>query len=391
MTLSAEQQTQVLDCARDLIRVPSLTGQEAEVIAVVQRWMQTLGYQDIHVDMCGNIVGMMGTGSATPLTLIDSHVDVVPANGTWVHPPFAAEVSDGRLYGRGATDMKGPFAASLCGVAYAAQLGALGGMVAVSASVGEEDTEGLCLRVLGEELKPGRVVICESTGLRLNHAQRGRAELFVRTLGRSAHASTPQMGINALRQMCKLIAAIDTIQPPTDPQLGAGILEPTEIISVPYPSISVLPSECQVRYDRRLLVGEYTEEALAPIRAVIAQLAAADPTFAAQVEIVSSDFTCYTGYKLHADKVQPAWRLPADHEWVRRAQAQLQSVGQAATLGHYSFCTNGSYTMGIAGIPTVGYGPGREDVAHIADEWLDLAELYAATEGYAALAGAGWA
>jgi acetylornithine deacetylase/succinyl-diaminopimelate desuccinylase-like protein len=88
---------------------------------------------------------------------------------------------------------------------------------------------------------------------------------------------------------------------------------------------------------------------------------------------------------LHQEKFQPAWRLNPDDPWVRAAQAALQQANQAAETGHYSFCTNGSYTAGVVHIPTLGYGPGFEQTAHTTDEYLELSQLFGAAEGYYAL------
>jgi acetylornithine deacetylase/succinyl-diaminopimelate desuccinylase-like protein len=126
---------------------------------------------------------------------------------------------------------------------------------------------------------------------------------------------------------------------------------------------------------------------LAPILATIAKMAAADPAFQAEATIDIDSFTCYTGQVLQALKFQSAWRFaPTDNLPAAAAEA-LRNGGQAAELGHYSFCTNGSYTAGVAKLPTVGYGPGFEATAHTTDEYLDLEQLFGATEGYYALAG----
>src|SRR5690606_28505152 len=94
----------------------------------------------------------------------------------------------------------------------------------------------------------------------------------------------------------------------------------------------------------------------------------------------------YTGRTLTHRSVAPAWKTPPDSPLVRAAQEALRGIGQAGELGAYSFCTNGSGSAGVLGIPTIGYGPGRESEAHIVDEWLELDQLYSATAGYIALA-----
>lgn len=382
--LDAQHRQQVADVCRSLVQIQSHAGEERAVIERVREWMVNLGYADIRVDECGNVIGVLH-GSDGPVVLYDSHVDIVPAADAnqWRYPPYAAEVVNERIYGRGSSDMKGALAASLVGLAAAHADGRLQGTVLVSATVGEEHIEGLAMGHVVDHYRPDLVVICESTALRLNIAQRGRAEIQVTTHGKSAHASNPAVGINALRHMTRLVTALDMLPPPSDTLLGDGILEPTTIISTPYPNVSVIPWRCDVRYDRRTLVGETTESVLAPIREIIDRLSHDDPTFRAEASIVPGEFVCYTGLKLTQETFAPAWKMRPDDVWVQAAQHALGPV----ELGHYSFCTNGSYSAGRKGIPTLGYGPGYEHTAHTTDEYLELSQLFGAAEGYYRLGG----
>ncbi len=385
--ITAEQKEQTVEILQSLVRVKSLSGEEQQVIDLVTGHMNGLGYEDVRVDECGNVIGVLRGGDG-PTVLYDSHVDTVDIGNRdeWRHDPLGAEEDGGRIYGRGTCDMKGALAASLVGLAAAKADGTLKGTALVSASVGEEIIEGLTMRPIIDRYSPDLVVICESTELRVNVAQRGRAEIAIAVHGKSAHASSPQVGINAFRNMAKLALALDEIVPPHDEQLGYGILEPTQAITSPYPGVSVVPWRCDARYDRRLLVGEGEDEVLAPIREVFARLKAADPQFNAEAHIVPGKFTCYTGLTLEQETLAPAWRMANDDPWVLAAQAALVAGDSKNALGHYSFCTNGSYTKGRAGVPTLGYGPGKENTAHITNEYLELSQLFGAVEGYHALA-----
>lgn len=381
----SELREQVLDIVQSLVRVKSYSGDEGAVIEIVTGWMNQLGYEDIRLDACGNVVGKLSSGKPGPVVLYDAHVDTVPAldESEWTYPPFGGEITDDRIWGRGSTDMKGPLAAALVGLAAAKIDGTLRGTVFLSASVGEEHIEGVALEPVVKHYSPDLVVICEPTANKLATAQRGRAEIEVLVHGKSAHASNPDVGVNAFRNMSRLVVELDKLEPPTDAQLGAGILEPTAVISSPYPNVSVVPFLCSARYDRRLLVGEGADEVLAPVQAVIDRMSAEDPQFKAMANILPGKFTCYTGHVLEQETLAPAWRMETDHHFVQAAQGALHDV----ELSHYSFCTNGSYSLGRAGIPTLGYGPGYEYHAHIVDEYLELAQLFGALEGYYALAG----
>ncbi|MEO0561622.1 MAG: YgeY family selenium metabolism-linked hydrolase [Chloroflexota bacterium] len=384
MPITEQQHRQALEITQSLVQIPSLAGDEKAVVDRVKRWMLDLGYQDVRVDACGNVIGALH-GSDGPTVMYDSHVDTVPAGDetAWTYAPFGGAVVGERIYGRGTSDMKGALAASLVGLAAAHADGTLRGTALVSATVGEEHIEGLAMGRAVDHYHPDLVVICEATALKLATAQRGRAEINITTYGKSAHASSPHIGINAMRHMARLVNALDDLVAPTHPTLGQGILEPTTIISSPYPNVSVIPWRCDARYDRRTLVDETAEDVLAPIQAVIDRLHAEDDAFQAEAVIVPGTFTCYTGLELQQPTFAPAWAMPHDGAWVRAAAAALGD----AEHGHYSFCTNGSYSLGRAGIPTLGFGPGFEHTAHITDEYLDFDQLYGAVDGYYRLGG----
>lgn len=385
MILSDERKRQVVEIAQNLIRAKSLAGEEGAAAQAAIQAMHALNYDEINVDALGNVVGILRPTSAASdageSLLFDSHMDTVAAAGAWTKDPFGGEVSAGRIWGRGASDMKGALAASICGAAYARDDRKLKNAIYVSASVNEEQIEGLALADVLEQYKPSRVVICESTDLKLSIGGRGRAEVFLTVEGVPAHASTPQLGVNALKQTARLILALNEWQPPHDDVLGYGIFEPTEIISNPFPSVSVLPDRCRVRCDRRLLAGETENDVTAPINKIIAELHRQDVTFKARAEIDTETIKTYAGATRTALKFQPAWKMDPQHPFVSAAR---QALGNPA-ISYYSFCTNAARSAGIMNLPTIGFGPGSEHHAHIADEYCELDQLWGAAQGYYAL------
>jgi acetylornithine deacetylase/succinyl-diaminopimelate desuccinylase-like protein len=151
----------------------------------------------------------------------------------------------------------------------------------------------------------------------------------------------------------------------------------TDIISEPYPGRSVIPYRCRVTYDRRLLLNETAESVLAEIEAT-SGLSEIDHRLSLQ----DGDDKSYTGMSLAGSKFYPAWMLPAEHPYVQRALSGLRAAGLSPHLGAFRFCTNAAYSIGIAGVPTVGFGLGREIEAHTVDESVALADLQAACQGY---------
>jgi putative selenium metabolism hydrolase len=156
----------------------------------------------VWTDRIGNVVGRIGPGTG-PRLLYNGHMDTVGVGdpGAWTHDPFGAEIHDGLLYGRGATDMKGPLASLVYGAKALKDRGVeLAGDLYVVGVVQEEPCEGYAMRVLVEEegLRPDWVVLAEPTNLRVSRGHRGRMEMHVTVRGRSSHASMPHLGENAI-------------------------------------------------------------------------------------------------------------------------------------------------------------------------------------------------
>jgi len=359
-----------------LVGTPSPSGSEGAVAELVQAEMQRLGYA-VEVDALGNVTGTRDGGDG-PCVLFDAHMDTVGVTdpAEWSADP-AGELRDGRLYGRGAMDMKGPLAAVVHGAAAAE----LGGRVVVCASIAEEMIEGFATVDVARRVHPDVAVICEATARRVAIGQRGRAELIVEVHGSPTHSSRPELGVNAVEAMADVLAAAREIELPEHEALGRAILVPTDIVSRPFPALSVVPDLCTVTFDRRTLPGESEDSVVEPLRAAVE--AAVGPRGATATVTIGVDrFDSYSGARVEAPNFAPAWFTDPEREPARTALAAL-----GAGRHHWAFCTNGSGTAAL-GIPTLGYGPGDETLAHRVDEHIELAELRAGAEGYATLAAA---
>ena len=364
--------------AQSLVQQPSLSGEERAVADRVQAEMQALGFTAITVDANGSVVGIIDGAQPGPTILLDAHIDTVGiAPGVpWTQEPHGGRVVDEAIYGRGTADMKGALAAMIHAAA-AVDRTKLYGRIAVSATTLEEVLEGVTLRTVMHQVQPDFVVIGEATNLNLNRGGRGRAEVHLSTIGRPAHSSSPHLGRNAVLDMMKVIAAIETLELPTEPLMGPALMALTDIISEPYPGYSVIPSLCKVTYDRRLLPGETPADVLSAITEHPALQG-----LPLQAQIAAGEHVAYTGTTLHADKFFPAWIFPESHPFVASALAGLHETGLQPQISAYRFCTNGAYSAGIAGVPTIGFGPAKESDAHVVDERLLLSDLFAAAQGY---------
>ncbi|HXR39256.1 MAG TPA: YgeY family selenium metabolism-linked hydrolase [Terracidiphilus sp.] len=371
---------------QELIRRQSYSGHEEDVVDCVKRAFAQLGFDDLLVDVCGSVLGRIKGNRPGKVILLDGHIDTVPVpdKSTWTHHPFGGELVDGRIYGRGTSDMKGAVSAMIAASAFFAAdtKRAFAGEIYVSGVVHEECFEGIAAREISARIKPDYVVIGEASELNLKRGQRGRAEIVVETFGKPAHSANPRAGINAVYKMAELIREIGNLTAPVHPILGEGILELTDIKSSPYPGASVVPDYCRATYDRRLLVGETKESVLAPLLALIGEIESKDPGFKATAQFASGVEKCYTGAEIRGERFFPGWVFDEDDELVQAALKGLRSAGLNPQITQYSFCTNGSHYAGEAGIRTIGFGPSRESLAHTIDESIEIDQLLKAVEGY---------
>ncbi|MFG1955784.1 YgeY family selenium metabolism-linked hydrolase [Micromonospora sp. NPDC048830] len=374
----------ITDFLLRLLATRSYSTEESAAAQVLAEELAGFGFE-VEVDDVGSVVGALVLGDG-PTVLLDSHLDtVVVVDPTeWTRNP-EGEIAAGRAYGRGAVDMKGPLAACVHGVAALRGLGV--GKIVISGTVAEELVEGPALVRVAERVQPDFVVICEASAGRIAAGQRGRAELCIEVEGRSSHSAFPQVGLNAAEVMADVIAALRSVEGPTHPTLGEGILVLTDVMSQPYPGLSVVPERCVATYDRRTLVGETEEDVLRPVRTVVEAVTARWGTHGT-VSIATDEYAAYTGTQIQAPNFAPAWLTAQDSVIVTAAMEGLRSAGLDAVVSHYRFCTNGSGTAGHLGIPTIGYGPGEEDQPHTVDESIALADLHAGARGYAAIVSA---
>ncbi len=373
----------LLDFLRGLVQLESTPGREERVVRRVVEEMRALGYDTAEVDAAGNAVGRAGEGS--PVVLIDCHIDTIPLHSVeaWRHPPLAAEVAEGRLYGLGVCDMKASAAASVYGVArLLAAHGRLRGTVWVVCSIAEEMMEGAALAPTFDRCRPDVVLIGEPTDLRLCIGQRGRAKLEVDVTGVACHAGHPEVGVNAVEWMAALISAVERLDHPQDPELGSRSITCIDVHSEPYPSVSMVPGHCRARFDCRFGRGETADSLLQALRGQVDTGGRLERTPAVDCHLFLADFETYVGHSYRVPEFAAAWYTPPDSELVRHSLSGLKREGIRPLTATYGFCTNGSLTAGLRGVPTVGFGIGREEEAHTVDEYVTLEKLFRGTRGY---------
>lgn len=385
--LSPDDKSQLTTLLSRLIRTRSISSKEEQVAQLLMEELRAIGLQDVRVDRIGNVVARMGS-AAQPRLLYNGHMDTVDVTNysAWEVDPWKGLVKNGNIYGIGASDMKASIAAMVYGVKLLLDANVeLNGELVLAFVVQEEPCEGMAMQVLVEEegVRPDMVVLGEPTNLHISRGQRGRVELRVVTRGRSGHAAQPETGENAIYTAMRLIFGIELLSGnlASDRFLGPGSMVITQIQS-DSPSRNAVPDTCSFYIDRRLTLGETETRALAEIQSIIMR-----EGVSATVEVTEYEGVSYTGYSFRKREVFPSWALPAEHPLVQTSVNTVRKVlGRRPEITRWAFSTDGVYTMGQAHIPTIGFGPGRDELAHTPNEHVRLENVHLAAEAYAQLA-----
>lgn len=378
-----------IDLLQQMIRTPSLPGQEGEMAALVAGEMRDLGYDEVRVDEAGNVLGRIrGRGDAPDLmfnTHLD-HVDVGDPAG-WPHPPFGGEIHDDRIWGRGAVDIKGPMAAQIVGVARILQGERPPGDVWVTAVV-QEEIGGVGARYLAETLPTPIVIVGEPSRNILRRGHRGRTELVVHLEGRSVHASVPDQGVNPLYALGLFLEGLGSLEMEQDADLGVATVAPT-LLRTDQSSANVVPGEVWQTCDWRNVPAQPAAEAQSLLESLAARVLQ-DPRAPGGTEISVSvpvvERRSYTGMIRSIPGAHPAYILPAGHPAVKAAEAicaEVLKVDRPTEV--WQFATDGGH-YSEAGMVPIGFGPGNEFLAHTVDEHIEipaLAEAMAVNEALA--------
>jgi len=351
--------------------VPGAAG-EGPVAAFIAEWLAAAGLE-VHMQEVRpgrpNVIGIArGTGGGRTL-LLDGHIDTVGVAG--MAAPFEPQIREGRLYGRGAYDMKGGLAACLV-AAVEARRRALRGDVVVAA-VMDEEYAGLGTAAVADRFRADGAIVAEPTELELVVAHKGFVWLEVETQGVAAHGSRPHLGVDAIAKMGGVLVELDRLavelsrRPPHSllgaPSVHASLIEGGQ-------ELSSYPERCVLSLERRTLPGETGDAAEAELTTIVARLAAADPAFRAVVR---------------RGLVRAPLETQAGAAILGAVQGTAAGVlGRAVALAGVSFWTDAA-TLHEAGIPTVLFGPLGAG-AHAVEEWVDLASVQTCAEVYLATA-----
>lgn len=356
--------------ASRLVRTPSVNplleqggAGECQVAALTEGWLRDWGYRPVVSEVAPgrcNVVGRRGAGRG-PSLLLNGHLDTVGVAG--MVDPFSGAVRDGRLYGRGAADMKSGVA---CVLGTAAELAReeIRGELIVALTADEEHASLGMEALVASGVRADAAVVCEPTGLAIMPAHKGFLWMDVRTRGRAAHGSRPDAGVDAITHMGHVLTAFEEesrrlARETGHPLLGPASLHAGTIEGGSAPS--VYPDGCRLVVERRTLPGETPEGVMAQVLEVLER---------ARERCPDLDATVDAGLYRAATEVKAGSGVVAG---LRRA---CRRAGLQGAVGGMTAWVDACF-LNECGVPAVCFGPGSIAQAHATEEWVRVDEIEA--------------
>jgi putative selenium metabolism hydrolase len=369
-----------IDFAQELIRMPSMSYEEADIANLIAAELQHLAFDEVSIDAAGNVIGRIyGQDRQLPALVLNTHLDHVDPGDLdlWPTNPYAGTIVEGRIIGRGACDIKGPLAVQVYAMAALRRSGQLPRRDVVFTGVVQEEIGGAGAQHWVENLDypVALVVLGEPSENNLALGHRGIVQMWVTFYGRSAHASAPQKGVNPNYALAEFLGKLQpaTSELAVHPVLGPTTVVPT-IIEVDTTSSNVIPAWTRVLLDVRT-TGESKQSLLAFVESL-----AGDHSYTV------TDAWCSEPTPLDPDsETIYGFDTPADSEVVQHARKLIgEGMGRLPELISYQFATDGRHFVPY-GIPIIGYAPGEESQAHTAGESIAISQIDEALHGYVQL------
>jgi succinyl-diaminopimelate desuccinylase len=362
------------------VHAPALGRDEATAAGIVAEAMAGFGWQaEVEEVAPGrpNVVAVIEGGLSGPSLLFEGHTDVVTEGdaAAWSFPPFAGDVVDGRLRGRGSADMKGGVAAMLYAAAALHAGGAFPGRVVLAALADEEGmmSGAKAFVASGRALGIDGAIVCEPEAGEVCVAQKGALRLLVEVEGKMAHGAMPDQGRNPIPALATVLGAIAAEERwlreahGEHALLGWPSLTPTVLRAGEAEQLNVIPSRAWCGIDVRSLPGIDHGALVERLRAA-ASFEARRHGVAVRVEVLED---------------RPATEIDTAHPLVEAVAAAHEEVtGRARRFGGVPGTTDGTILWRDAGVPVVVYGPGGKWIAHQVDEYVAVEELVTCAEVY---------
>ncbi len=371
------QEDELVEVCRQLVRINSVNppGNEGEIAGFVAEFLRNAGLEvEIvsHAPQRASVLARLKGSGEWPGLLFSAHLDTVPVGvEKWVHDPFAGELSDGKIWGRGAADMKGGLAAvMLAAKALArAQVPLRGDLVL--ALTADEEVNGLGAIALSEraDLQPLQAIfVAEPSANEIFIAEKGILWLELVTHGKTAHGSMPELGRNAVMMMVKLLQELEELSIPFEPHpLLGGFSMSVNSISGGVKA-NVVPDYCVATVDMRTVPGQDHADIFRQIKALIEELGQRDAEFRAELKVIND---------------WPPVVTAPDEPVVQRFNAALAEVaGTASELKGVRYYTDAAALVPALRAPMLICGPGEAGMAHQPEEFVAVDKLVEAARIY---------
>lgn len=357
---------------QDLIRTPSMPGEEAQIAAHVLEEMRKLGFDAAWTDAKGNAFGLYRGLERGPAWMLMTHLDHIDVGdlSLWEHPPFAGILENGIVHGRGAVDIKGQLATHVYTVANMIARGVkpkrdIVVVAPVFEEIGGEGAEYMCKHLPlqtpdGSNISFGACIVAEPSSNRVMLGHRGVSRATVSFHGEAHHASFGLYDKNPHFAVGKFLERLSKFVMPTHPVLGSSSISPT-VIHADTASNNLTPNRIDLVLDWRT-----TSETGDDVREILRSL----------TEGLPATFESYDDWDSGSGGLkQPGFYTEATNPLVQQLQAAvLEKNPNALEPGIWQFATDGRHTQ-AAGIPTVGFGPGDGTLAHTTRERIEVAEM----------------
>ncbi|MHC4482174.1 MAG: M20 family metallopeptidase [Planctomycetota bacterium] len=315
-----------------------------------------------------NLVAQIKSAGRKGALLFACHLDVVPAGEAgWSDPAFAGTERDGKIYGRGSADMKGGIAALVTAIRQLtnSDVGLEGDIILFAAAGEETDSCGakrFVSKFSNKLPELAGVVIPEPTDFDVVTAHRGMLWLEVTTKGKAAHGSAPQLGVNAIASMKAVLDELENYKTQCKPHglLGECSMSINTISGGE--AINVVPDKCSVEIDIRTLPGQNHQDIVDDLQDVLAKLKQENPQFDAEVSMI---------------REVGALETDCDSNFVKNF-CSVVGISETKAVG---FTTDGPHLVSL-GAPVVIFGPGRPEVCHKPDEYIEISDVKKAVEYY---------
>jgi acetylornithine deacetylase len=366
---------------QELVRIPSVVGEEGEIARALHARMKGLGFDDVYLQDAlpgrPNVVGVVESGRPGPTLVLTGHLDTKPVCHGWDDDPYSGRIEGGRLHGHAVMDMKAGVGAFVeAGAALGRARGRWCGRVVVAAVADHMGDQSGAIRFFDEH-QADYCVLAELTDLVVYLGHRGRLYWDITSIGHSAHTCHRHDAINAIAKMVPLIEEIEALR--YTPELPGWVAElfGAELYTavgriyggLPPGGPSMIPDECTIRVDSRPQPGVEVDEVRALIEGAVERARATDPE--GRYEVVLAD-------------QKSSHLIERDHPLtVALAEAILTVTGDEPRYGGGSWLAD-TASFGQL-VPTVIFGPGREPV-YMPNEWLATEDIAVAARVYAATA-----